>query len=249
MSANESEQTMTEEGSEERLSWIKWFNNKALCRFLVEVDYDYITDAFNLYGLKAEVPNFDELLDIITGDAPDENSKNIYDKEAIYLYSLIHARFIISPKGLSLMKDKYENGEFGKCPRMSCAQHNVLPIGLCDQIKMAKVHIYCPLCQEIYKIDESEKIYLDGSFFGTSFPHILLQTYPFFASLKTPSFSTSKIFGYAVRQNFSRTEYKIIRGEFGEQAKRKFLKNNPKYLNKLKKEELEGKDRKEITQN
>lgn len=232
----------TSDSKNESVSWAQWFTHKVRNNFLVEVDHEYIVDAFNLYGLKSEIPNFNSVLAIIAGDAPDENEVvGDMGKNAIYLYSLIHARFITSPKGLSLMKDKYENGDFGKCPRLSCSRHNVLPIGLCDQVKIAKVHIYCPLCQEIYKIDSEEKIYLDGSFFGTSFPHILLQTYPYFASLKSPPYCTSKIYGFTVLHNFTRTEYKILKGEFGENAKNKFLKKNPKYLKKIQKEELEGK--------
>jgi len=32
------------------------------------------------------------------------------------LYGLIHARFILSPKGLSMMREKYLMGGFGTCP-------------------------------------------------------------------------------------------------------------------------------------
>lgn len=44
---------------------------------------------------------------------------NIY-QEAIDLYGLIHARFILTPKGLNIMKDKFLKGVFGMCPRVLC---------------------------------------------------------------------------------------------------------------------------------
>lgn len=241
MENSDSNKDLQDSKSDKSTSWVKWFNNRALSNFLVEVDNEYITDSFNLYGLKTEIPNFNHLLSIIAGDAPedDDDSKNSFSKDCICLYSLIHARFITTPKGLSLMKDKYIKGDFGTCPRVSCAQHNVLPIGLFDQMKIAKVHVYCPLCQEIYKIHEDEKVYLDGSFFGTSFPHILLQTYPYYATLKTPPYCSSKIFGFNVYHNFTRTEYKLAKGEFGIITRENFLKKNPKYFKKLRKEELQ----------
>jgi casein kinase II subunit beta len=36
------------------------------------------------------------------------------------LYGLIHARFILSPRGLLLMKEKYMVGAFSYCPRVLC---------------------------------------------------------------------------------------------------------------------------------
>lgn len=46
------------------------------------------------------------------------------------LYGLIHARFILSPKGLNLMREKYLTGQFGVCPRILCQNQNVIPIGV-----------------------------------------------------------------------------------------------------------------------
>ena len=62
---------------------------------------------------------------IIDPDAPeaddleDQRFLDIY-QEAMDLYGLIHARFIVSPKGLALMREKFLNGIFGVCPRVLC---------------------------------------------------------------------------------------------------------------------------------
>lgn len=52
-------------------------------------------------------------------DLEDQNFLEIY-QSAMDLYGLIHARFIISPRGLAMMKDKYMLGSFGYCPRVLC---------------------------------------------------------------------------------------------------------------------------------
>ena len=41
-------------------------------------------------------------------------------QSAMDLYGLIHARFILSPRGLAMMKEKYMLGSFGYCPRVLC---------------------------------------------------------------------------------------------------------------------------------
>ena len=43
----------------------------------------------------------------------------IYE-QAMDLYGLIHSRFIISPKGLAMMREKYLMGGFGTCPWVLC---------------------------------------------------------------------------------------------------------------------------------
>ena len=55
----------------------------------------------------------------------------------------------------------------------------MLPVGTCNNIKIARVKVlnikksYCPKCKDIYKPKKKCRD-IDGAFFGTSFPHILL---------------------------------------------------------------------------
>ena len=41
-------------------------------------------------------------------------------QEATDVYGAIHKRFINTPKGLGLMREKYKNNKFGSCPRILC---------------------------------------------------------------------------------------------------------------------------------
>lgn len=67
-------------------------------------------------------------------------------QSAMDLYGLIHARFVLSPWGLAMMKEKYMLGSFGYCPRVLCERQNVLPIGVSEELSTSRVKVYCPRC-------------------------------------------------------------------------------------------------------
>lgn len=62
-------------------------------------------------------------------------------QEATDLYGLIHARFILSPKGLNLMREKYLLGKFGSCPRVLCERQMVIPIGMSEELRTSRVKV------------------------------------------------------------------------------------------------------------
>jgi casein kinase II subunit beta len=58
------------------------------------------------------------------------------------LYGLIHARFIISSRGLHIMRAKFLNGVFGACPRVLCDRQLVLPVGMSEDLSISRVKVY-----------------------------------------------------------------------------------------------------------
>ncbi len=56
-------------------------------------------------------------------------------------------------------------------------------MAMTDKPRTSRVKVYCPRCEESYMPNRhvssrSGNINLDGSFFGTSLPHIFLKQYP-----------------------------------------------------------------------
>ena len=75
------------------------------------------------------------------------------------------------------MREKFLALQFGYCPRVYCFKQPVLPVGLNDNLKVTRVKIFCPKCEDIYAPKKKCRD-VDGAFFGTSFSQLFLFTYP-----------------------------------------------------------------------
>lgn len=108
---SEDESTESDEESEsemEEMSWKHWFLTLRGNEFFCEVDDEYIEDDFNLTGLSSMVPYYDYALDVmldvdISLENLSENQRDIIDTAAEILYGLIHARFVLTARGMDLM--------------------------------------------------------------------------------------------------------------------------------------------------
>jgi len=75
--------TGTEE-DEEDSSWIQWFSNMKGNEFFCQVDEEYIQDDFNLTGLSAYVPYYDNALDVILDmESPNEDMLTEEQQEVV----------------------------------------------------------------------------------------------------------------------------------------------------------------------
>ncbi|KAL8141427.1 hypothetical protein V2J09_007448 [Rumex salicifolius] len=194
-------------GSEgEDTSWISWFCNLRGNEFFCEVDDEYIQDDFNLCGLSSQVPYYDYALDLILdvesshGDMFTEEQNELIESAAEMLYGLIHARYILTSKGMSAMLDKYKNFEFGRCPRVHCSGQPCLPVAQADVPRSSNVKIYCPKCEDIYYPISKYQGSVDGAYFGTTFPHLFLMTYGSARPQKPAQKYVPRVFGFKIHR-------------------------------------------------
>jgi casein kinase II subunit beta len=194
---------------DEEIPWIVWFCSLKGNEFFCEVDEEFIQDEFNLTGLSSMVPFFDHAIDMILDlespgdDQLTDEQQRLVESAAETLYGLIHARFITTSRGLKLMEDKFRQVHFGRCPRVFCAGQAVLPVGQSDIVRESSVKLYCPKCDEVYYPRSARHKSLDGAFWGTTFPHLLLLTLHQEGTLTIEPSQQSyvpRIFGFRVRK-------------------------------------------------
>lgn len=170
-------------------------------KYYCKIPKNYLVDEFNLTGISQQIRNYTLLYrlligslkmkdldikhiwDIIGEDNKSETSKiRLYHLEIILhrvfkLYGAIHARYVITKDGLDKIAEKYDNKLYGPCPRYYCSEVQLLPCGLTDFPKTSICKLYCPSCFDLYEITPTLHPILDGSFFGTSFVGIFLNTF------------------------------------------------------------------------
>lgn len=192
------------ESEEEEGSWISWFCSIQGHEFFCEVDEDFIQDNFNLSGLSGQVPYYEHALDmILDADAPSDEMLTDGDLEyaesaAEMLYGLIHARFILTARGLQAMLEKYKNVDMGRCPRVFCSGQPMLPVGQSDIPRVSTVKLFCPKCQDIYYPRSKYQGTIDGAYFGTTFPHLFFMTYNYLKPPRPENTYVPRIFGFRI---------------------------------------------------
>jgi len=155
---------------------------------------DLITDTLGapvlVFYARIQEPNSQ----IATDDDIQDDLRGSLDVQARLLYGLIHARWIVTARGLQKMVchnlenellaylksqlEKYKRGEFGRCPRVYCQSQPLLPVGLTDVPYQKSVKLYCGRCEDLYSPKSSRHGSIDGAYFGTTFPHLLFLVYP-----------------------------------------------------------------------
>lgn len=87
-------------------SRIRQFVSSRGNEYFCEIDEEYLTDRFNLTGLNTEVHYYQHALDLVNDvfdlDCDDEMREAI-EKSARHLYGLVHARYIVTTRGLAKM--------------------------------------------------------------------------------------------------------------------------------------------------
>lgn len=197
----------SDEGSngEEDYSWISWFCALKGNEFFCDVDESYAQDSFNLTGLNQHVPYYEYALDMILDLEPKEiltdDQQEMVENDAENLYGLIHARHILTNRGLHQMLDKYRQQHFGRCPRVLCRNQSLLPIGLSDTPNQDSVKLYCTRCDDLYAPRSARHEHIDGAYFGTTFAHLFFLTFPELKIKKSVEVYVPRVFGFRVHKD------------------------------------------------
>jgi len=190
---------------DEGQTWVEWFCKLRGNEFFCEVPDSFIQDEFNLYGLSRVVQNYEYALDIILDNEHEEDldvqQELSLEHSAEVLYGLIHARFIVTAGGQQIMLEKARRGEFGTCPRVSCFGQVLLPVGLSDEPLQHTVKMYCPSCGELYFPKYTRHASIDGAYFGTTFPHLLVLQNPGLVQKRPATPHIPKIFGFRIHSS------------------------------------------------
>lgn len=184
--------------------WIKQFLHQPGNSWYVHIDPDWAADWFNQYGINNYFDDFDAAIELITDKHgedwvhyTEENVAQIH-QQAIKIYGLLHARWITQPRGMAMMKEKYEKGVFGTCPRDQCNGTKMLPMGQTLTPRRHSAKLFCPKCCDIYR--PPGPVLLDGAHFGPAFPHIFLSEYTQFDMRKEFQPRVVKAFGFKVHR-------------------------------------------------
>ncbi|KAI8876021.1 casein kinase II subunit beta [Backusella circina FSU 941] len=224
-------------------SWISWFCSLSGHEFYLEVPEDFIEDEFNLTGLSAIVPFYNEALEMILDIEPEEISENgdddgdddeeqqqeqeeeeddgfwketpltktdasgggwidpnIIEPYAAMLYGLIHQRYLLTRNGLRAMAERYVNEQFGVCPRYYCYRCPVIPCGRFDESGHESIRLYCPSCRDLYYPPNPIFQNIDGSHFGTTYAHLMFETFTDLILKPKRHIYQPRIFGFRVNE-------------------------------------------------
>lgn len=187
--------------------WIDLFLGRKGHEYFCDVDPEYITDRFNLINLQKTVSKFTQVVQYIVDELDEFVLESMsharleqLESDARKFYGLIHARYIITVKGLQKMREKYKDADFGRCPRVYCNFQPLLPVGLHDVPGIDCVKLYCPSCEDLYIPKSSRHSTIDGAYFGTSFPGMFLQAFPEMVPQHPVKRYVPKIFGFELHK-------------------------------------------------
>ena len=190
------------------ISWIKRFCNADGNEFYVEIPLSFIDDPVTIASISDHMETclVDDAIKLISDSEYNtiglsEEKLNEINMVAKDLYNLIHARYLLTYEGLKAVKLKYSRGIYGQCPRVFCRGQSLIPVGLHDKPGRSLVKCFCYKCRDVYHPISLQDRKIDGSAFGTTFPHLLLQRFPELAVVKPSEKYEARIYGFQLHNS------------------------------------------------
>jgi casein kinase II subunit beta len=187
------------------LPWIAQLCDLPEYSWYVAVDRDWAGDWFNQYGVNGHFDDFDDAIDLICDKRSSGKWLSLKDgqviaihQQALRIYGMLHARWICLPRGMVLMKEKYEAGVFGECPRVACNGAKVLPMGTTLIVRRHSAKLFCPICCDLYRAPVA--LTFDGAHFGPAFPHMFLFEYQQFDRSAEFRRTEMRAFGFRIHR-------------------------------------------------
>src|SRR4051812_20449138 len=98
----------------------------------------------------------------------------------------------------STQLEKYKKSDFGKCPRVMCDGHALLPVGQSDIPNQSTVKLYCPKCEDIYTPKPPPPAPTAGPYLAPSSPSFLFRVSPPPTPEKSARRYEPRIYGFKV---------------------------------------------------
>ena len=105
-----------------------------------------------------------------------------------------------------------------------CRAQSVLPCSESDVPGESHVKLYCPSCEDLYTPKSSRHASLNGAYFGTSIPFILLQTFPQLMPARNDEIYVPKIYGFMLHETGKLVRWREKRREQGRERLKKYSK-------------------------
>jgi hypothetical protein len=179
-------------------TWVRRFLSTRPRDALLPVPREYLSDGFNLVQLAPIVERIAAMDEGYAACLTNEQKENRHafplfkaalklilledepslvpvtvQKAAEVLYTLVHARYILSPRGLETVRRVLQGQRgvvepvFGKCPRIPCRGMPLLPLGDSDDFDYrghvsTRAKRFCPCCGEVRGRSTESSVHQNG---------------------------------------------------------------------------------------
>ena len=184
--------------------WIEGFLRETGNYFLCSIPHEIFLSHSFMAPFAPKFPHFRFVVKLIVDKMELSDWDNIEDVEMLHeeartLYCLVHAQYILTPRGMSQMHYKHTTGNFGTCPRILCCNCNVIPFGLFKGPGKSKIGVYCLSCKRRYLLPNV--VAPDSCSIGPKF-HLLYER-KYGSQEKQAKKCVPKMFGFSLERNLT----------------------------------------------